>query len=245
MKILGMGNAIVDVICKVDDDFLTKNTKSIQLWDIDLGPTAIKESNSTITPQNTKIIDCNNTLDLQESNFPYSQIRCHTSYSLLQSTISVKKLVEKVSSIGMSSVGITDYGNLFGAFEFVSICYENNIKPILGCEFYLVDDRKKRQFTLQKKDKRFSQVLYAKNKNGYQNLCKISSYGYIDGLYSGFPRVDKALIQQYKDDLIATTSGIYGEIAQLLINGQSTQAKECFLWWYNEFKDDFFIEIIY
>ena len=225
------------------NDFLTKNTQSIQLSDIDLGPTAIKESNSAITSQHNKIIDCNNNQDVQESTFPYSQIRCHTSYSLLQSTISVKKLVEKVSSLGMSSVGITDYGNLFGAFEFVSSCYENNIKPILGCEFYLVDDRKKRKFTLQNKDKRVSQVLYAKNKNGYQNLCKISSYGYIDGLYSGFPRVDKALIQQYKDDLIATTSGIYGEIAQLIINGQSARAKECFLWWYNEFKDDFFIEI--
>ena len=143
----------------------------------------------------------------------------------------------------MSSVGITDYGNLFGAFEFVSICYENNIKPILGCEFYLVDDRKKRQFTLQNKDKRFSQVLYAKNKNGYQNLCKISSYGYIDGLYAGFPRIDKQLVQTYKDDLIATTSGMYGEIAHLFFNVGESKAKECFLWWLNEFQEDFYVEL--
>ena len=74
-------------------------------------------------------------------------------------------------------------------------------------------------------------------------MCKISSQGYIDGLYAGFPRVDKNLIKEYKQDLIATTSGIYGEIAQLIIEGNTVSAKESFLWWLNEFKDDFFIEI--
>ena len=112
-------------------------------------------------------------------------------------------------------------------------------------QLYLVDDRHVRQggFSRNVKDKRFSQTLYAKNINGYKNLCKISSYGYIDGLYSGFPRVDKELILDYKEDLIVTTSGIYGEISYLFFNHGKNKAKECFLWWLENFQENFFIEL--
>ena len=145
----------------------------------------------------------------------------------------------------MTSVGITDHGNLFGAFEFLSLCKDNSILPILGCEFYLVENRKIRQggFSRDKKDQRFSQVLYAKNKRGYHNLCKISSYGYIDGLYAGFPRVDKELIKKFKQDIIATTSGIHGQISHLFFNHGPSKAKECFLWWLDTFQDNFYIEL--
>ncbi|MBL32082.1 MAG: DNA polymerase III subunit alpha [Flavobacteriales bacterium] len=222
--------------------FLSKNNNPVQLSDIDLGPTSILEKTNNLLENDTNIQEVHSSASTQDISI-FSHVRCHTSYSLLQSTISVSDLVSHVVSCGMDAVGITDHGNLFGAFEFVSLCQQNNIKPILGCSFYLVDDRKKHKFTMHNRDKRFSQVLYAKNKNGYKNLCKISSYGYIDGLYSGFPRIDKSLVKQYKSDLIATTSGIYGEIAQLIIAGNTKQAKESFLWWLNEFQDNFFIEV--
>ena len=224
------------------DNFLKVNKTIIALFEIDLGPS--KRKNNIVTKKKITELDSENQTNVSLSkNASFCQIRCHTSFSLLQSTISLSKLVSHVVKNGMKAVAITDHGNLFGAFEFVSLCQKHNILPILGCEFYLVADRSKQKFTMQSKDKRYSQVLYAKSKKGYHNLCKISSYGYIDGLYSGFPRIDKALILEYKDDLIATTSGIYGEIAQLIITGNSDKAKECFLWWLNEFKDDFYIEI--
>ena len=224
------------------DNFLNTNTTKIDLFDIDLGPTAKQDHNqdAVIQKSNTANSDVDS-VDHSVSSF--SHIRCHTSYSILQSTISIPKLVNHAAASGMKAIGITDHGSLFGAFEFISNCHKNNIMPMLGCSLYLVDDRKKRKFTMNSKDKRYSQVLYATNKIGYQNLCKISSYGYIDGLYSGFPRVDKSLIIEHKEGLIATTSGIYGEIAQLVISGKTEKAKECFLWWLNEFGDNFFIEI--
>jgi len=228
------------------NDFMAQNQKTIALSEIDLGPTQIEfESKLKSNSVNTKSNLSNNseTLSGVKKMDTFCHIRCHSSYSVLQSTISVKELIKKTVSDGCNAVGLTDHGNLFGAFEFLSLCEKNDIIPILGCEFYLVHDHTKRQFTREKKDKRFSQVLYAKNKNGYNNLCKISSSGYIDGLYSGFPRIDKSLIKAYKTDLIATTSGIYGEISQLIIEGNSAKAKECFLWWLNEFKENFFIEL--
>ena len=233
-----------DLSIECISDFTSKNTQKIELSDIDLGPTQ-EYFQAHIKSDTKNIISSISNQNQVESKTIHSfcHIRCHSSYSLLQSTISVQKLIKKVVDDGFKAVGLTDHGNLFGAFEFLSLCEKHNITPMLGCEFYLVNDRHQRQFTREKKDRRFSQVLYAKNKNGYKNLCKISSFGYIDGLYGGFPRIDKELVKNYKEDLIATTSGIYGEISQLIIEGNSKKAKECFLWWLNEFKENFFIEI--
>ena len=105
----------------------------------------------------------------------------------------------------MKAVALTDIGNLFGAFKFVKTCQKNKIKPILGCEFFITEDHKKRSFTREKKDKRYSQIIYAKNLNGYKNLSKLSSQAYIDGLYSGFPRIDKDLLLSLKEDLIVVS----------------------------------------
>ena len=221
-------------------DFISKNQSQIQLLNIGQ-ETGISFKSDNLQNLDNSNLNSEHTLDASK----VAQIRCYTSYSVLQSTISVKNLVQHVVAQGMKSVAITDKGNLFGAFEFVLLSKKHNILPIIGCDFFLVADRKIRQggFSRNKRDQRYSQVLYAKNLNGFKNLCKISSYGYIDGLYSGFPRVDKELILEYKQDLIATTSGIYGEIANLFLNVGVSKAKECFLWWLNEFKDDFYIEI--
>ena len=223
-------------------DFISHNKSPIQLILKDKDVLDVNLDDNVTTNKNHTHNSNENNIDKKENII---HIRCHTSYSVLQSTISVVNLIEKVVSCGMKSIAITDHGNLFGAFEFVDLCQKNNIMPIVGCEFYLVDDRTIRQggFSRDKKDQRYAQVLYAKNENGYRNLCKLSSYGYIDGLYAGFPRIDKALIEEYKTDLIATTSGVYGEIASLFLNFGVSKAKECFLWWLETFKDNFYIEI--
>ena len=82
----------------------------------------------------------------------------------------------------MSAVALTDLGNLFGAFKFVTEALQREMKPIVGCEFYVADERKKTKFTKDNPDKRFQQVLIAKDKEGYHNLAKLSSLGFIEGL---------------------------------------------------------------
>src|SRR5690606_39990513 len=113
-------------------------------------------------------------------------------------------MVAKAKSYGMPAVAITDIGNMYGAFKFVREAVNQDIKPIVGCEFYLAEERLKLKFTKDNPDKRYTQVLIAKNKNGYHNLAKLSSYGFTEGLYGIYPRIDKALVEQYRADLIAT-----------------------------------------
>ena len=198
------------------------------------------EFESNIKVENKqKIKEINNELN----NSFFIHLHCHSSFSILQSTISIENLVNEAVKNNMKAVALTDIGNLFGAFKFVKTCQKNNIKPILGCEFFITEDHKKRSFTREKKDKRYSQIIYAKNLNGYKNLSKLSSQAYIDGLYSGFPRIDKDLLLSLKEDLIVVSSGIKGEIANVLLNEGEEKAKKLFIWWKENFKSDFYIQL--
>ncbi|MGK0354379.1 MAG: DNA polymerase-3 subunit alpha, partial [Spirosomataceae bacterium] len=99
----------------------------------------------------------------------------------------MKKAVED----NMPAVAITDHGNMFGVFDFVAKANQHKVKPIIGCEFYVVEDHTIKQFTKEKKDRRYHQLLLAKNEQGYKNISKLCSIGYMDGLYSKYPRVTK------------------------------------------------------
>ena len=120
----------------------------------------------------------------------------------------------------MEAVTLTDLGNMFGAFKFNRIAQKNKIKPIIGCEVFISEERKKTKFTRDNPDKRYNQILLAKNKNGYNNLTYLTSIGYTDGLYGQYPRIDKELIKKYRKDLIALSGNIYG-IIPLYKNGIS------------------------
>ncbi len=143
----------------------------------------------------------------------------------------------------MPAVALTDLGNMYGAFKFVREAKNHEIKAILGCEFYIAEERLKLKFTKDNPDKRHNQVLIAKNKNGYHNLSKLSSHGFIEGLYGIHPRIDKALVEQYKTDLIAITGGLSSEIPYLILNVGERQAEEAFQWWHRQFGEDFYIEL--
>lgn len=93
--------------------------------------------------------------------------------------------MKKAAADGQKAVALTDHGNMFGAFKFVHEATANNVKPILGCEFYLVEDRHKKSLVKSKGeyDRRYHQLLIAKNREGYENLCKLCSLGFIDGSY--------------------------------------------------------------
>ncbi|MBA5628996.1 DNA polymerase III subunit alpha [Moheibacter lacus] len=181
---------------------------------------------------------------------PFFHFHNHTSFSILTATTSVDALVQKAIEEKMPAVGITDMGNLMGAFKFVSAVkranssLENPIKPIIGCEVYVSENYTQNKFTKDNPDRRFTQLLIAKNKAGFKNLSKISSTGFIDGYYAGFPRVGKNVIEEYKENLIATTGSLTGEVPNLILNVGENQAEEAFVYWHNLFGEDFYVEII-
>lgn len=169
---------------------------------------------------------------------PFTHLHCHSQFSILQSTSNVASLVAKAVEEGFPALAITDHGNMMAAFQFVRQALRADIKPIVGCELNLCRDHENKSI----KDDGFPVVLLAKNKAGYQNLCKLSSYAYTRGFYY-VPRIDRNLLLQYKDDLIALTGGLWGEVPFKLLNEGKEQAEEAFVWWKEHFGEDFYAEI--
>jgi len=153
--------------------------------------------------------------------------------------------MDKAKADGQKGVALTDHGNMFGAFKFVAEAERRDLKPIVGCEFYLVKDRHVKSFSRARgeKDNRYHQLLLAKNQKGYENLSKLCSLGFIEGLYTKFPRIDKELIEKYHEGVIATSCCIGAEIPQLILHGKVEEAEQALKWWLNIFGDDFYIEI--
>ena len=175
----------------------------------------------------------------------FVHLHCHTQYSLLDGASEIGTMMDKAVADGQKGVAMTDHGNMFGAFKFVNEANKRGIKPMIGCEFYLVKDRHKKSFSRANKEKdiRYHQLMLAKNKKGYQNLCKLCSLGYIEGLYGKYPRIDRELIEKYHEGLIVTSCCIGAEIPQLLIAGKDEEAEEALKWWLNIFGEDYYIEI--
>jgi DNA polymerase-3 subunit alpha len=107
----------------------------------------------------------------------FSHLHCHTQFSLLDGAASIPAMIAKAKADGQAAVAITDHGNMFGAFKFVAEAMKQGIKPIVGCEFYVVEDRFQKSFTKDAKDKRYHQLLLAKNEVGYRNLSKLVLFG--------------------------------------------------------------------
>ncbi|MEN7550579.1 DNA polymerase III subunit alpha [Rapidithrix thailandica] len=174
---------------------------------------------------------------------PFTHLHVHSEFSILQSSAKVKAILKKAREMEMPAIAITDLGNLHAAFNAVA-GQGDDLKVIIGCEFYVAEERTKLQFTKDNPDKRFQQLLIAKNQNGYKNISKLSSIGYIEGFYSGVPRVDKELIVKYKEDVIATTGNLNGEVPRLILNVGEHQAEEAFVWWHEQFGEDYYVELL-
>ena len=115
--------------------------------------------------------------------------------------------------------------------------------PILGCEFYISDRPEQKQFTKDDPDRRTHVVLLAKNFNGYKNLAKLSSLGYVNGFYFGVPRISRQMIAEYKEDIIALTAGTFGDIPNAILEFGEQKGEELFKWWKDAFEDDFYVQI--
>ncbi|MGY3088984.1 DNA polymerase-3 subunit alpha [Hymenobacter sp. UYAg731] len=175
----------------------------------------------------------------------FSHLHSHTQYSLLDGQASISALMKKAQKDGMPAVALTDHGNMFGAFNFVAEANKYNVKPIVGCEFYLVEDRHKKAFSREKgeRDVRHHQLLLAKDQAGYHNLSKLCSMSFIEGVYSKFPRIDRELLEQYHEGLIATSCCIGAEIPQTILFKTEAEAEEKLKWWLDMFGEDYYIEI--
>jgi len=172
------------------------------------------------------------------AGIPFSHLHVHTQYSILQATSEIPALIARAKGLNMPAIAMTDHGNMMAAFNFVKEAIANDIKPIVGCEFNVCQDRRNKS----RKDDGFQAVLLAKNKLGYHNLAKLASYANIEGFYY-LPRIDKEVLVQYKSNLIATTGGLWGEVPYLILNVGETQAEEAFVWWKEQFGEDFYVEL--
>ncbi|MDP4762429.1 MAG: DNA polymerase III subunit alpha, partial [Salibacteraceae bacterium] len=226
--------------------FKSHNTKPFELIGLNIEPYGSEEIASELkakTASGPTKADLNENKKLL-AEYPFVHLHNHSQFSILQSTIDVKSMVRKAAELGMPAVSMTDYGNMMGVFNFVKECEMNDIKAIVGCEFFVAEEYQKQQFTKDQPDKRFKQVLIAKNKAGYHNLAKLCSVGFIEGFYFGLPRVGKEVIEQFKENLICTSGGLEGEIPSLILNIGEAQAEEAFVYWHKLFGDDFYVELL-
>lgn len=180
----------------------------------------------------------------------FSHLHVHTQFSLLDGAASIKALYNKAIADGMPALAISDHGNMFGVFEFVKHAHtlknadgSLKVKPIVGCEFYITENRRQKQFTKEQKDPRYHQILLAKNAAGYKNLIKLTSLGYTEGMYGKYPRIDKELIHKYHEGLIATTCCLGALVPQLILKKSEAEAENEFKWWLNIFQKDYYVEL--
>lgn len=168
----------------------------------------------------------------------FCHLHCHTHYSLLDGAARIDRLIASAAAQKMPALAITDHGNLFGVPEFYTKAKRENIKPIIGCEFYVtpsgMEDKSDRT--------RYHQVLLAKNEEGYRNLMRLSSMSYTDGYYYK-PRIDREALRNHGAGLIATTCCLQGEVPQAILHKGEAEAREIFLDYLTIFGKDYLIEI--
>jgi DNA polymerase III subunit alpha len=180
----------------------------------------------------------------------FSHLHVHTQFSLLDGAASIQNLYKKAVKDGMPALAISDHGNMFGVFEFVAEAYKHKdengklkVKPVVGCEFYITADRHQKTFTKESRDPRYHQILLAKNEQGYRNLIKLTSLGYIEGMYSKYPRIDKELILRHHEGLIATTCCLGAMVPQAILKKGAAEGENEFKWWLNVFQQDYYVEL--
>ncbi len=246
------------------ENFKLKNPKPFQL--IGLQHINLKEASDKIRQQfgeKEHVAISKETLSENKQiliDTDFVHLHNHTQFSVLQSTVSVKDLVAAAVKHKMPAVAMTDIGNMMGVFHFVRDILNHNksaeaknkvaieageqptetiIKPIVGCEFFVCDNHKDKS----RKDNGYQVVMLAKNKKGYHNLAKMASIAYTEGFYY-VPRIDRGIINEFKEDLIVLSGSLYGEIPNKVLNLGENQAEEALLWWKELFGDDLYIELM-
>lgn len=171
----------------------------------------------------------------------FTHLHLHTEYSLLDGACRINRLMERVKELGQTSVAITDHGVMYGVVDFYKAAKKAGIHPIIGCEVYVAT--RTRFDKVNRMDGSYHLVLLCENETGYRNLIKLVSAGFTEGFYSK-PRIDKELLEQHHEGLIALSACLAGEIPRALANGDFEAAREKALYYQNLFgKDRFYLEI--
>ena len=171
----------------------------------------------------------------------FVHLHIHSEFSLLDGANRIKDLPVRAKELGMEAIALTDHGVMYGAIDFYKACKKEGIKPIIGCEVYVaLRSRFEKEAGID--NKYYHLILLAKNNQGYKNLSKLVSLGFVDGYYYK-PRIDKEILEKYHEGLICLSACLAGEINQKLLYGTQEEAEESALWYKNLFGEDYYIEI--
>lgn len=167
----------------------------------------------------------------------------HSDFSLLDGAQSVEQVVKRAKELDMPAIALTEHGNLFSAIHFYNVAKKYDVKPIIGCELYVTEDRfKKKKDPKQRGLGYYHLVVLAKNKVGYQNIVKLTSLGYTEGFYYK-PRVDKELLRKYNEGIIALSACVHGEVQYTLIHKGYEEGKKVALEYADIYPDRFYLEV--
>ena len=171
----------------------------------------------------------------------FVHLHIHSEFSLLDGANRIKDLPVRAKELGMDAIALTDHGVMYGAIDFYKACKKEGIKPIIGCEVY-VALRSRFDKEPGVDNKYYHLILLAKNNEGYKNLSKLVSLGFVDGYYYK-PRIDREILEKYHEGLICLSACLAGEINQNLLNGREEEAERVALWHKELFGEDYYIEI--
>ena len=171
----------------------------------------------------------------------FVHLHVHSEFSLLDGANRIKDLPVRAKELGMNAIAVTDHGAMFGTIDFYKACKANGVKPIIGCEVY-VAPRTRFDKEPNIDNKYYHLILLAKNNEGYKNLAKLVSLGYVDGYYYK-PRIDKEILEKYHEGLICCSACLGGEIAQSILKDDLAKAEEIALWHKNIFGEDYYLEV--
>jgi DNA-directed DNA polymerase III PolC len=170
-------------------------------------------------------------------------LHIHSDYSLLDGASQLPDLVDRVVELGMPAIALTDHGVMYGAIELIKVCRNKNVKPIVGNEMYVING----DITVNARQRKYHQVVLAKNTQGYKNLTKLTTISHLEGMQGkgifARPCINKDLLKQYKEGLIVTSACLGGEIPQTIIVGEFEKAREIAKWYKEVFGDDYYLEI--
>ena len=215
---------------------------------IEINPETIKaagikiESNKEESPSMEEVPLPSDVPEEEIPEVPFTHLHVHTQYSILDGAAAIPDLIKKTKKDGMKALAITDHGNMFGVKVFHNEATRNEILPIIGCEVYVA-----RRSRHDKDDKidggGYHLILLAKNKTGYHNLIKLVSLGWTEGFYYK-PRIDKELLRQYHEGLIATSACLAGEVSKMIMNQGEEEGEKAALEYKEIFGADFYLELM-
>ena len=171
----------------------------------------------------------------------FVHLHIHSEFSLLDGANRIKDIPVRAKELGMDAIALTDHGVMYGAIDFYKACKKEGVKPIIGCEVYVAP---RLRFDKEPNiDNKYNHlILIAKNNQGYKNLSKLVSIGFVEGYYYK-PRIDLEVLEKYHEGLICLSACLAGAVNQALLNGETKKAEEIASWHKKVFGDDYYIEI--